>query len=208
MWQAIAAGVGALASAWSGSRQASMAKKAMKRSDPFGKYRGFYGEELKSLWQDPGSIFQNPAFMAAQDYGMGAVARRMAASGFLDSGNMATSLMDYSMKFGLDWLSNQQQFLGNLAGAGISPNYGPGLDAYGRGMGSIGGGFGLLGSAVEGLFGGGGGRAGGSLGTFVGGMGGDLGGVPLGGAGGLGTGYGSAPFGRGSYDLLNLPGGP
>jgi hypothetical protein len=163
----------------------------MKKSDPFGKYRGFYGEELKNLWQDPSSIFENPAYTAALDFGMGATKRAMAASGFLDSGNIGTGLLDYSMRFGLDWLSDQEKFLAMLAGAQITPNYAPGLAAYAGGMGDIGGGVGAILSGLGGFSG-----IGGSSGTFGGG-------ATLGGSGSVGTGWGAVPFGRGSWDVIN-----
>lgn len=149
-WAAGAAVVGAAGNIYSANKQA----KAAKQADPFSKYRSYYGKQLKSLWEDPGSILENPAFKASLDFGLNSVARSMAAQGFLGSGNEATALFDYGQVHALDWLSNQEDFLAKLAGA--YQNNGAttvaGLGAAGQGyqdaLSQLGATFGLFGGGT------------------------------------------------------------
>jgi len=168
MWAAgatvVAAGIGYMGS----KKQADAAQAAGK--DPFGrKNRQLYQRRLNELTKDPEAIFSNPAFVAAQERGLDAVERKMAAQGFLGSGNEATALMDYSMGSALDWLTNQERFLAELAGAG---NFGsPGAVAAGSQM-NINGmmsALGQLGGAAQMAFGGTGGGGGGGGGVIGGG---------------------------------------
>lgn len=158
-WVAGASIVGAAIGAYGNMSAADKAAKAGKRADPFGKYRRFYGDELKNMWQNPGSILENPAFRASMDFGLHGVARTMASQGFLGSGNEAAALMDYGQTHALSWLDNQQKFLAELAGAGTN-GAGTQVQAAQASNGMFNQGMGQLGSLL-GMFGGMGGGGGG-----------------------------------------------
>jgi hypothetical protein len=100
----------------------------------------------------PGAIFRDPTFTSALELGLSGVEKKMAAQGFLGSGNEAAALMQYGMGFGMDWMKNQEQFYAMLAGAGQSSNPGAAVAGasqdYGglmSALGQIGGAFAMLG---------------------------------------------------------------
>ena len=98
-----------------------LSREAMNRSDPFGPERTKYAQELDRLRQDPSRVERLPGYKA----GLQAVERRMASQGYLGSGNMMIALHDYGGRM-YDAEANR---LAQLAGAGISPNFGPALSA-------------------------------------------------------------------------------
>src|SRR3989440_2363035 len=110
-----------------------MAQTAFGRSDPFGQYRGVYGQQLMNLMAHPDQITNDPGYKFAFGQGQQAVERSAAARGFLGSGNEAIALQEYGMGFANDYLHQQEQFLSGLAGSGISPNFGAALGGYGAG---------------------------------------------------------------------------
>ena len=111
--------LGGLTSFWS-QRQSSnrledIARQAAAMSDPFASQRGFYQNQLKSLWTDPNFMANNPAIQAGGDI----LARRNAKLGQLYSGNAMTDIANY---MGTQQL-NYSNALGQLAGAGFGPGY-------------------------------------------------------------------------------------
>jgi hypothetical protein len=94
-------------------QMAQMAQAAQRAADPFAQYRGYYGDQLKALTQDPNSITKLPGYQA----GLEAVQRSMAAQGFAGSGNMATALQ----KYGGDFYNQTMDRYAQLAGAGANP---------------------------------------------------------------------------------------
>lgn len=122
-WVSVAIGVAGVAtSAYGAYSQKKAADKAGKASDPFGRYRRYYGDMLQGFMEDPSKWLEDPIFTSAEGRGLQAVQRKMASSGHTTSGNMATALLDYSRSFALDYLTNQEQFLAMLAGAPTVPN--------------------------------------------------------------------------------------
>src|SRR5205807_1104822 len=101
--------------------------------NPFGQYRGVYGQQLMNLMANPGSIVNDPGYKFAFGQGEQAVERSAAAKGFLGSGNEAIALQQYGMGFANDYLHQQEQFLSGLAGANIAPNFGPAMSGYAAG---------------------------------------------------------------------------
>jgi hypothetical protein len=119
---AAAAWTGVAITAYSAYNSDQNAKKMLAASDPFGSQRGYYSDKLRTLMNNPAGALRDPGFQASMMQGEQAVNRGMAASGFVGSGNQATALMDYAYGKSNDYLLQQEQFLANLAGAGISPN--------------------------------------------------------------------------------------
>lgn len=110
-----------------------MAKTAFDRADPFGGFRPEYGKQLMGLMSDPNSITKDPGYKFAFDQGLTGVERKMAKEGYLGSGNEAIELQKYGMGFASDYLQQKEQFLAQLAGAGMGPNYGPSMGGYAQG---------------------------------------------------------------------------
>lgn len=125
-WTAVAGVVIGGASAIDAHQQAS---KAMSGSDPFRYWRPGYGEQLHDLMNNPASIQNDPEYKFRMDQGMEAVTRSGAAKGLLDSGNIASSLLEYGQGFSTTFLRDQEKFLAQLAGSGISPNAAAGVQA-------------------------------------------------------------------------------
>lgn len=177
--KSIFSGVSGLIGLHEADKMQDMAKDAIKSSDPFGKYRGMYGEQLKQLMMNPGKIMDDPGVRESFELGQQAVNRGMAKQGFLGSGNQAIELQKYGMSFLPDMLQKKEEFLASLAGAGISPNPGPGLNAYANGsqlisdsLGSMGYGMTRAGGASAGTPGGGFSSAGGEAAKIAGAVGG------------------------------------
>lgn len=155
-----------------------LAGQAFKGSNPFGPYRDQYAQQLNTLMANPGSVSTDPGFTSARDASLKQVEKSMAAQGYKGSGNMAAALYDRSNQFQLDYTMQKENQLAELAGAGITPNYGPGLqgaaNAYGvqsSGLAAFGAGLGYA-SPQTGLgMGIGGGSAGTPLGMNPGGGG-------------------------------------
>lgn len=115
-------------------QQRNLAKDAMAKSDPFGPYRAQYAQQLSALMMNPGSITEDPGYKFQFEQGQQAVERGMAAKGYLGSGNEGIALTQYGQNFAANYLNAKISQLSGLAGANITPNYGPGLQAYGQGL--------------------------------------------------------------------------
>lgn len=134
-WVAAATVASAAINSYSSNKAAG--KMAAAGKDPFGKgNRVKYQGMLSNLMANPNSILQDPIFQSATEYGMQGVARQMASQGFLGSPHMAAGIMNYGQSSALNYLTNQEQFLATLAGAG---NFGsPNVMAAGAAMGNSG----------------------------------------------------------------------
>lgn len=110
----------------------SLANKAREASDPFAKYRGYYGDQMMQLQANPGSITQVPGWRA----GLEGLDRQMAARGYYGSGNMDAARSQYAG----DFYQKQMALLGGLAGANQAPGAGQfsSADLIGRSLASIG----------------------------------------------------------------------
>ena len=115
-------------------QQRNLAKDAIKASDPFGPYRQQYAQQLMALMADPTSITKDPGYQFQLDQGNQAVERFMASKGFLGSGNEGIALEKYGQDYASKYLNDKITQLAGLAGANISPNPGPGLNAYNQGL--------------------------------------------------------------------------
>ena len=109
-----------------------LAGDARKASDPFGQYRGAYGNQLAQLEANPSTITGRPGWQA----GMEAIQRNNAARGYAGSGNE----MAVMSRYGGEFFNNEAQRLAGLAGAGAAPGAGqfPAANLTGQGLASIG----------------------------------------------------------------------
>lgn len=115
--------LGALLNAGSGiyglyqsQQMRKLAEQASQQEDPFGPYRAQYAQQLAALSANPNMIFDMPGYKAGEQ----AVERRMAAQGYLGSGNMAVALR----KYGGDFYNQEANRLAALAGAQFAPGGG------------------------------------------------------------------------------------
>jgi len=152
----VSAGIG-----YAGSKRAADAM-GQAAEDPFGSHnRRFYQDRLRDLNESPGAIFKDPTFTSALNLGLSGVEKRMAAQGFLGSGNESAALMQYGMGFGLDWMKNQQQFFGTMAGGMQSSSPGAAIAGATMEQNGLMSALGQVGGAM-GMLGGGGGPSGSS----------------------------------------------
>lgn len=115
-------------------QQRNLAKDAIKASDPFGPYRQQYAQQLMALMADPSTITKDPGYQFQLDQGSQAVERFMASKGFLGSGNEGIALQQYGQDYASKYLNEKVNQLAGLAGANITPNPAPGLNAYNQGL--------------------------------------------------------------------------
>lgn len=104
-------------------KQKKLAQAAAARADPFGPYRAQYAQEMSALSADPSKIFTMPGYKAGEQ----AVERRMAANGYLGSGNMAAALQ----KYGGDFFQQEMARLAGPAGANLNPGTAAQLEMQG-----------------------------------------------------------------------------
>jgi len=93
-----------------------------------------YAKQLQDLINNPSSVTSLPGYKFNFDQGAQAVARQMAASGFLGSGNEATALTQYGQGYAMNTFNQQAQLLAGLAGFN-APAYGS--NAVGAGTNAI-----------------------------------------------------------------------
>jgi len=75
-----------------------------------------YARQLAQLISDPSSVKNLPGYQFQMQQGTDAVARQMAASGFLGSGNEATALEQYGQGLASSFYGQQTSLLASLAG--------------------------------------------------------------------------------------------
>jgi hypothetical protein len=146
-------------------KQKNLAQKAFNASDPFGKYRGVYGDQLLALMANPESVKDLPGYQFQFDQGAEAVQRKLASKGYGGSGNMGIALTEYGQNFASSYFDREATRLATLAGANIAPNFGAALSGYGLGintasdsLASLGYGSVYAGGSSQGTPGGGGSR--------------------------------------------------
>ena len=122
----VAAGTGACAAIQSGksanAANASAQTQVGMEQTQFGEQQQ-YAQKLQELIANPGSVTSLPGYQFNFDQGSQAVARQMAAGGFLNSGNEATALTQYGQNYAMSTFNQQAQLLSSLAGFN-APAYG------------------------------------------------------------------------------------
>lgn len=110
--------------------------------------QNYYNDQLMQLMANPSTFLDNPLFTSTLKTGTEAVNRSQAAQGFLGSGNQATALMQFGQSFASSQLTQQEQILASLSGAGnaSSPS-----QAVGAATGAQGQEFNQLGSLLASL---------------------------------------------------------
>lgn len=118
-----------------GLLQSERLKKQMGRyasqADPFGQYRGQYGDQLSRLTANPGSVTSLPGYQFQYDQGLQALMRQAAAGGQLGSGGMVAASQKYGQDYAQNFYSNEVNRLAQLAGAQFNPAGGAQIGAQG-----------------------------------------------------------------------------
>jgi hypothetical protein len=113
---AAAAVVGAGAAVYSATQSGQTQSQARGQSGAvFGEQQS-YAQQLAKLIADPSSISSLPGYQFQLQQGSEAVARQMAASGFLGSGNEAAALTQYGQGLASSFYGQQTGLLASLAG--------------------------------------------------------------------------------------------
>lgn len=92
-----------------------------ERSDPFGQFRKYYGDKLKSSYDDPVAFLNDPEHQAIQGRQMNILQGRTRAGGYMGSGKEMMDLSDYLAQSDAQYLTQQREMLGKMAGMGLSP---------------------------------------------------------------------------------------
>ena len=127
---------------WEGNKLNQEVNSASRSADPFQSQRAQYQTQLAGLMKNPSSILQDPMFKAASDNAMRGVAQSM--PGYAGSTNMADAMYQTEATLGLQFLSSQEQTLAQLAGANITPNFGPAIGGRDLASGNVGAGVNSL----------------------------------------------------------------
>jgi hypothetical protein len=90
-------------------------------ADPFGKHRGFYGDRLRQLYDDPSSIADTPGYRFALSQGSENLARTLGSRGLAHSGKMSTDMMEFAQGLASQTFDREAQRLAGLAGAQFGP---------------------------------------------------------------------------------------
>lgn len=199
------------------------------RADPFAPYRPGYGQQLRTLMDDPSNFEKHPEYKFIRDSGLEAVERKMAAGGYNKSGNMAAELAQFASGLAATYRGQELDRLANLAGAGISPSPAStalqgkaqtfdqtgqllaslGYDITGRrNLGTmVSSNAGKISDFLQSIFGGGGGTATGEVIGNIGSWGGSAGAGTIGSFGGGGMAAAEAASPLGQMTLADTVGG-
>src|SRR5258706_9721528 len=117
---AITAAVAAVASvgiaAYGASQQHGISGQLQGQSGTMFGEQQYYAQLLQQLIADPSSVTKLPGYQFNKDQGTQAVARQMAGSGFLGSGNEAIALTKYGQDYANNAYATQAALLGQFAG--------------------------------------------------------------------------------------------
>jgi hypothetical protein len=113
---AAAAVVGAGAAVYTAIQSGQTQSQARGQSGTIFGEQQQYEQMLNQLIANPSSVTSLPGYQFQQEQGTQAVARQMAASGFLGSGNEATALEQYGQGLASNFYTTQANLLAGLAG--------------------------------------------------------------------------------------------
>lgn len=94
---------------------------AANRADPFGKYRGFYGDRLQQLYNDPSQIENTPGYKFALNQAMNATSSKLASQGMLGSSQMQNALASEASGLAQQTWNQERNALMQMAGSQFDP---------------------------------------------------------------------------------------
>lgn len=98
-----------------------LGREAADRADPFGKYRGYYGDRLRALYDDPSQIENTPGYKFAMNQTMNNTAAKLASQGFLGSSQMQNALAAQSSGLAQQTWNTERNALMQMAGSQFDP---------------------------------------------------------------------------------------
>jgi hypothetical protein len=98
-----------------------LGQAAANRADPFGQYRQYYGDKLRSLYDDPSQIENTPGYKFALNQGLDATQSRLASQGFLGSSQMQDALVKQASGLAQQTYNTEADRLSKLAGSQFDP---------------------------------------------------------------------------------------
>lgn len=98
-----------------------LGREAADRSDPFGKYRGYYGDRLRSLYDDPSQIENTPGYKFALNQALNATGSKLASQGFLGSTQMQNALVAQASGLAQQTFNQERNALMQMAGSQFDP---------------------------------------------------------------------------------------
>lgn len=134
---ALKAGVDAYGSYNSGKKIQSAYDKAGQQANPFAEHRGFYGDKLRALENDPSSIANTPGYKFAQEQGEQSIGRLASATGGRLGGKRMGDVLKFNNNLASQMFQSETRRYAGLAGAGMSSTgeqFGMGAQAYAGGM--------------------------------------------------------------------------
>lgn len=118
----VGAGISAYSAVSNANTQGKIAGQGLSQSATiFGEQQN-YESMLQNLIANPSSVTSLPGYAFNQQQGEQAVARQMAGSGFLGSGNEAIALTQYGQNYATNAYTTQANLLASLSGLGSSVN--------------------------------------------------------------------------------------
>jgi hypothetical protein len=111
--------IGSIISLITGLTGSPDANKIADSADPWAPNRQQYMDQLNAFMKDPGSIFTDPAFQAAQKVGAENISRQFGAAGMGASGNRLADLFSFGQSSALDFEKQRFNELSNLAGVNV-----------------------------------------------------------------------------------------
>src|SRR6267142_2216038 len=109
-------------SAYQASQQGGISSQLLGQSGTVFGEQQYYAQQLQQLIADPSSVTKLPGYQFNKDQGTQAVARQMAGSGFLGSGNEAIALTKYGQDYATSAYKTQAELLGQFAGLSSPTN--------------------------------------------------------------------------------------
>jgi hypothetical protein len=100
---------------------ANQQKSFLNDAGAFNSYRPEYAQMLQQLMQNPSSITSTPGYQFGMQQAEDQVQHSLASKGLIGGGTMAQTMANTGAQYAGQQLSQQEQFLSYLAGAGIDP---------------------------------------------------------------------------------------
>lgn len=122
-------GASALIPAWAQALQQwnnagkyeQLGQDAANRADPFGQYRQYYGDKLRSLYDDPSQIANTPGYKFALNQALDATQGRLSSAGYGGTGTMADALSTQASGLAQQTFNQERNALMQMAGSQFDP---------------------------------------------------------------------------------------
>lgn len=108
-------------SIWGGVNSYNRGRRQDALSAEQNQRQRYFFDRLKTLEENPNSIYDDPGFKSSVAQGEEALRRSASSSGLTGSGNAATELQRYARASSMDYMMNLKKLYASLAGGNINP---------------------------------------------------------------------------------------